>query len=54
MVDRLEAMPIHALMVRVEPLEDKVTTVGGFECGDNFMGSVARMEEHIEAQDNAQ
>lgn len=47
-------MSIHELMVRVEALEDKITTAGVFECGASSMDSVAWMEEHIEDLDNAQ
>lgn len=47
-------MSIRELMVRVEVLEDKATTVGDFECGDSSMGSVVQMEERIEGLENAQ
>ena len=41
MAGRLEAMFVRELMIRVEALEDKATTAGGYECGDNSMCFVA-------------
>ena len=35
MVGHLEAMPVRQLMFRVEALEDKVITYGGFEHRDS-------------------
>ena len=35
MAGRLEAMPIPELMTRVEVLEDRATTAGGFEHRDS-------------------
>ncbi|XP_022981546.1 uncharacterized protein LOC111480631 [Cucurbita maxima] len=55
MTGRLEAMSVRELMIRVETLEEKAATVGGFEYGDSSTGFVARMEERIEdLKDNQQ
>ena len=54
MAGRLEAMPIRELMIRDETLEDKDTTVVGFEKRDCSMDSIARMKDGVESLYNAQ
>ena len=54
MASGLEAMPARELMIKVEALEDKATSVGGFKRRDSSIGSVAQMEEWVEGLDNAQ
>ena len=54
MAGRLEAMSVHELMVRDEALEDKATTVVGFEREDSSLGSIAQMKECIKGLDSAQ
>ena len=50
----LGTMSIRKLMVRVETLEYKTTTVGSFPHEDSSLGSVFQMKEHIKGLDNAQ
>ena len=52
--DCIEAISDRELMVRIKVLKDKTTTVGGFERGDNSMGYVSQIEEHIQSLDNVQ
>lgn len=54
MTDRLEAMPTHELIIRVETLENKATTDGDFKCRDSSTGSVAQMEAQVEGLNKAQ
>lgn len=54
MVGRLETMPVHELLVKLDALEDKATISSGFEHSDSSMDFVTLMEEHIEGLDNAQ
>ena len=54
MASRLETMLVHELMMRVEVLEDKATTTGGFERRDSSTSSVTRMEERIKGLDKTQ
>ena len=54
MASCLEAMPVCKLMNMVEVLEDKATTVGGFESRDSSTGSIVRVEEHVEGLNNVQ
>ena len=41
MADRLEAMSIRELMIRVKALVDKVTTTSGFKRMDSSTDSIA-------------
>ena len=52
LADRLETMPVCELMVRIEALEDKAITSGGFENGDSSTSTIVLVKKCIEGFDN--